>query len=248
MPRGRPRKKVENSEKSKKTQKPKKTEKPSFEDSIDVINVEINKRKGKWNLTVLAWMDFQDVSQILRIHIFKKWDLYDSEKPLAPWINRIISNQIKNLIRNNYGNYARPCLRCAAAEADSHCYIYKEQSSVCPLYANWEKTKKNAHDAKLPVSLEEHPQEIFTSVNSYYDVERTALRLHEKMKTVLKPVEWKVYNYLYIEHKSEEEVAKLMNYKTTEKNRVPGYKQIKNIKKSIIEKVKKVLDKGEIDL
>ena len=248
MPRGRPRKKVENSEKSKKTQKPKKTEKPSFEDSIDVINVEINKRKGKWNLTVLAWMDFQDVSQILRIHIFKKWDLYDSEKPLAPWINRIISNQIKNLIRNNYGNYARPCLRCAASESDSHCYIYKEQSSVCPLYANWEKTKKNAHDAKLPVSLEEHPQEIFTSVNSYYDVERTALRLHEKMETVLKPVEWKVYNYLYIEYKSEEEVAKLMNYKTTEKNRVPGYKQIKNIKKSIIEKVKKVLDKGEIDL
>ena len=248
MPRGRPRKKVENSEKSKKTQKPKKTEKPSFEDSIDVINVEINKRKGKWNLTVLAWMDFQDVSQILRIHIFKKWDLYDSEKPLAPWINRIISNQIKNLIRNNYGNYARPCLRCAASESDSHCYIYKEQSSVCPLYANWEKTKKNAHDAKLPVSLEEHPQEIFTSVNSYYDVERTALRLHEKMQTVLKPVEWKVYNYLYIEHKSEEEVAKLMNYKTTEKNRVPGYKQIKNIKKSIIQKVKKVLEKGEIDL
>ena len=110
MPRGRPRKNSENSEKSKKTQKPKKTEKPSFEDSIDVINVEINKRKGKWNLTVLAWMDFQDVSQILRIHIFKKWDLYDPEKPLAPWINRIISNQIKNLIRNNYGNYARPCL------------------------------------------------------------------------------------------------------------------------------------------
>ena len=248
MPRGRPHKKVENSEKSKKTQKPKKTEKPSFEDSIDVINVEINKRKGKWNLTVLAWMDFQDVSQILRIHIFKKWDLYDSEKPLAPWINRIISNQIKNLIRNNYGNYARPCLRCAASESDSHCYIYKEQSSVCPLYANWEKTKKNAHDAKLPVSLEEHPQEIFTSVNSYYDVERTALRLHEKMETVLKPVEWKVYNYLYIEYKSEEEVAKLMNYKTTEKNRVPGYKQIKNIKKSIIQKVKKVLEKGEIDL
>ena len=248
MPRGRPRKKAENSEKSKKTQKPKKTEKPSFEDSIDVINVEINKRKGKWNLTVLAWMDFQDVSQILRIHIFKKWDLYDSEKPLAPWINRIISNQIKNLIRNNYGNYARPCLRCAASESDSHCYIYKEQSSVCPLYANWEKTKKNAHDAKLPVSLEEHPQEIFTSVNSYYDVERTALRLHEKMETVLKPVEWKVYNYLYIEYKSEEEVAKLMNYKTTEKNRVPGYKQIKNIKKSIIQKVKKVLEKGEIDL
>ncbi len=248
MPRGRPRKNSEKSENPQKTQKNKKTKKPTFEESIDLINVEINKRKGKWNLTVLAWMDFQDVSQILRIHIYKKWDLYDPEKPLAPWINRIISNQIKNLIRNNYGNYARPCLRCAAAESDSHCYIYKEQSSVCPLYANWERTKKNAHDAKLPVSLEEHPQEISTAGQGHCDVEKIAIVLHEKMKTVLKAVEWKVYNYLYIEHKSEEEVAKLMNYKTSEKNRVPGYKQIKNIKKSIIEKVKKVLDKGEIDL
>ena len=110
------------------------------------------------------------------------------------------------------------------------------------------KTKKNAHDAKLPVSLEEHPQEISTAGQGHCDVEKTAIVLHEKMKTVLKAVEWKVYNYLYIQHKSEEEVAKLMNYKTSEKNRVPGYKQIKNIKKSIIEKVKKVLDKGEIDL
>ena len=248
MPRGRPRKntkKLENPKKPKKNKKIK-SKKPSFEESIDVINIEINKRKNKWNLTVLAWMDFSDVSQILRIHIYKKWDLYDPSKPLAPWINRIISNQIKNLIRNNYGNYARPCLRCAAAEADQHCYIYKEQSSVCPLYANWERTKKSAHDAKLPVSLEDHPHETF-NVDQVYDIEKVAVKLHEKMRGILKAVEWKVYNYLYIENKSEEEVAKLMNYKTTEKNRVPGYKQIKNIKKSIIEKVKKVLDKGEID-
>ena len=39
-----------------------------------------------------------------------------------------------------------------------------------------------------------------------------------------------------------------MNYKTTEKGRQPGYKHIKNLKKSIIEKVKKALEKGEIDL
>lgn len=38
-----------------------------------------------------------------------------------------------------------------------------------------------------------------------------------------------------------------MGYRTSEKNRIPGYKQIKNIKKSIIDKVRKVLEKGEID-
>ena len=44
------------------------------------------------------------------------------------------------------------------------------------------------------------------------------------------------YTYLYIENKDEDEVASLMGFKTTEKNRAPGYKQIKNLKKSIIKK------------
>ena len=64
------------------------------------------------------------------------------------------------------------------------------------------------------------------------------------MKKVLKPVEWKVYKLLYIENKNEKCVAKKMGYVTSEKNRSPGYKQIKNIKKSIITKVKGVLERG----
>lgn len=114
-----------------------KAKRPEFEDVIDKINLEISKRRGKWNLTILAWMDFDDVSQIIRIHIWKKWKMYDPEKPLAPWLNRIISNQIKNLIRNNYGNFSRPCLRCAAAEGEDLCAIYKKQCSACPLFSNW---------------------------------------------------------------------------------------------------------------
>ena len=35
---------------------------------------------------------------------------------------------------------------------------------------------------------------------------------------------------------SEEETAKKIGYRTSEKNRSPGYKQIKNIKKAIISK------------
>ena len=46
----------------------------------------------------------------------------------------------------------------------------------------------------------------------------------------------------------EDEVAIKMGYRTTEKNRTPGYKQIKNIKKSIISKVKKTLESGEVDI
>ena len=42
-------------------------------------------------------------------------------------------------------------------------------------------------------------------------------------------------------------LAKELNFKTTEKNRSPGYKQIKNIQKSIITKAKKILEKDDLD-
>ena len=61
-------------------------------------------------------------------------------------------------------------------------------------------------------------------------------------------MELTVYRYLYIENLEEEDVAKKMGYKTNEKNRSPGYKQIKNIKKSIIKKVKKLLEKDDVDI
>jgi|TARA_R110000751_G_scaffold42088_4_gene98196 RNA polymerase sigma factor (sigma-70 family) len=223
-------------------------EKLKFEDCIDRIDAEIQKRKSKWKLTSITWMDFDDISQILRIHIYKKWDMYDPSKPLAPWLNRIITNQIKNLIRNNYGNYARPCLRCAASEGGDLCVIYEKQSSTCPLYAYWEKNKKVAHDIKVPVSLENHKQDVFNMENHHLDIDAAFRKLNEILPKVLKPIEWKIYENLYIKNLSEEEVAKLMGYKTSEKNRSPGYKQIKNIKKSIILKVKKLIKNGNLDI
>lgn len=222
--------------------------KPTFEDSILCIDKEINKRRGKWNLTALSWMDFDDVSQILRIHIFKKWEQYDHTKPLVLWINKIISNQIKNLRRNNYSNYARPCLNCAAAEGVELCSLYKKQCNDCPLYAHWEKTRKRAYNIKLPLPLENHAQEVFNIENESLDIQKSAEKIHEKMITVLKPIEWRVYKYLYIDGLQESQIANFMGYKTSEKNRSPGYKQIKNIKKSILSKVKKALYGGEIDI
>jgi len=222
--------------------------KPTFENKFNEINTEIYKRKHKWSLTSLAWMDFDDVAQILRIHIYKKWNMYDPKQPLAPWINRIVSNQIKNLIRNNYGNYSRPCLKCAAAEDEEHCSIYGKQCVTCPLYAAWAKSKKNAHDTKLPLALENHVKEIHQIEDGKIDIEKSAENLHKKMQTILKPTEWKVYKLLYIENRNEEQVASSMGYKTNEKNRAPGYKQVQNIKKAIMIKVRKCIYGDNIDI
>ena len=223
--------------------------KPTFEESYDFINQEIRKRRKKWSLTSLNWIDYDDVAQIVRTHIYEKWHLYDPEKPLGPWLNRIISNQIKNLIRNYYGNFARPCLKCEAAEGEASCKIYKEQCAGCPLYAKWERTKKMAYSIKIPLSLEDHSFETNSiEFDNTGDTEGHIKTLHTKMNTILKPNEWIVYKGLYIEHLEEDEVAKKLGLKSNEKNRKPGYKQIKNLKKSIIKKAKECIEKGEIEL
>jgi hypothetical protein len=221
---------------------------PKYEEYSAVIDTEIAKRRSKWNLTALAWMDFDDVSQIIRIHIHKKWTLYDSSKPILPWINRIISNQLKNLIRNHYGNFSRPCLKCAAAEAEDLCNIYVKQCSTCPLYAHWEKFKKRAHDTKLALPLENHVKEVSSQFEDSIDIEMTAEYMHKQMEKILKPTEWKIYEALYIKGIDEKKLSETMGYSSSEKNRGPGYKHIKNIKKTIITKVKKMLASGEIDI
>lgn len=220
----------------------------NFEDYLPQIITEINKRRSKWSLTALAWMDFDDVAQIIRFHIFQKWDLYDPTRPLAPWLNTVISAQINNIIRNNYGNYCRPCLKCDAAESPDLCRIYTKQCNKCPLYAIWEKTKKRAYDVKLPVSLEYHSQEVSNQMYDHFDLDAAAKNLHLKMEQILKPTEWKVYKMLYIQYLTDDQVASKMGYKTSEKNRSPGYKRIKNIKKLIITKVKKILQSGDVDI
>lgn len=225
-----------------------KKNKLKFENCISLINTEIVKRKNKWTLSALNWIDFEDVSQIIRFHIYKKWNLYDESKPILPWVNRIISNQIKNLIRNNYGNYARPCLKCAAAIGESECKIYGKQDKSCPMYKNWVKTKKNAYDLKMTVSVEDHSYEINNQSAPQYNIQRAAANLHEKMKKILKPIEWRVYDLLYIQNKTEEYVCKNLEFKYDKKAKTTYNKQLRNIQKAIIKKAKECLDNGEIDI
>ena len=229
-----------------------------YEDKSDVIDNEIRKRYYKWHLHAIAWFDFDDVAQIIRAHIFKKWDQWDQARPLEPWVNKIISNQLKNILRNNYSNFARPCLNCehnqSKEQADSQvsalCALTPSglQCNECDLFAKWEKTKKSAYEIKIPLALEDHSHEVCpVAFEDGISLQKFAENLHEEMRVKLKSNEWMVYKGLFIENKSEEEVAKSMGFKSNEKNRTPGYKQIKNLRKKIIEKVKKCLQKDEVD-
>ena len=212
---------------------------PPFEDCLELIDQEIIKRKSKWNLSSIAWMDFDDVSQIIRIHIFKKWSQYKPERPLRPWVSMIITHQIRNLIRNSYTNYARPCLRCNASIDQDGCKIYKEQCDDCPLFAHWKKNKQPATFVKLPLSIENHSNEVHEMSGDSAYVFRDEEKLHVIMKKILKPIEYQVYRGIYMEHKEESDIAKNLGFISNEKGRSPGYRQVRNIVKTIQEKARK---------
>ncbi len=218
-----------------------------YEKNLPVIDEQLNKRSDQWKLTSLSWMDYDDVKQIIRIHILNKWDQYDPSKPLAPWVNKIITHQIKNIIRNNFSNFASPCSKCPASLPDGGCEVYETQCEKCPIFNHWSKRKKDAYNIKVPLSLEFHGHETETFQSSD-NLPAMVENLHKKMKLELSPYQWKVYQALYIDGKNEMEVADELGYKTNEKNRSPGYKQIKNIQKIILLKAKKCIYSGKADI
>jgi hypothetical protein len=220
----------------------------TFEECIDIINACINKRRHRWTLSALAYLDFNDVAQNLRLHIWKKWYLYDQNKKLETWLTVVINHQMINMIRNVYGNFSRPCLKCEFYEGEDSCKKFGIVSNKCDLYKTWNYGKKTKHDIQLSLPIENHANEIKDIRSENIDVDRTAKNIHEKMKTVLKKSEWQVYDLLFIQNKTEEEAGKILEYKSNEKNRNAGYKQIANIRKNIITKVKDILSKEEIEI
>ena len=228
----------------------------NYEDKADVIDNEIRKRYYKWHLHAIAWFDFDDVSQIIRAHIYKKWDQWDQQRPLEPWVNKIISNQLKNILRNNYSNFARPCLNCeynqskeqGEGQVASLCGLTPSglQCNECKLFAKWEKTKKNAYDIKMPLSLEFHSYNKNTAPEDHFDIYRATSTLHGKMRKSLTARHFFVYKMLFIDGISEDEVARILGYKSNEKGRKAGYKQIKNLKNQYKNLAKKIIKKEDI--
>ena len=100
----------------------------------------------------------------------------------------------------------------------------------------------------MPVSFESLENTSEASYTDSVDIDKFKFNLDAKMKQILKPLEWKLYEMLYIKKMTEKQAAKKMGYKSTEENRNPGYKQIKNMQKAIIKKIKTNIQNGGIDV
>lgn len=219
-----------------------------FEDYIDVIETAIRKQRSRWRLDCITWFDFEDVEQVIKLHIYNKWHMWDQTRPLEPWVNIIVTNQIRNLVRNHYGNYIKPCATCEFNMGDDACSytISKTQERSCSKFANWEKSKKAAFNLKIAVPSENHTHEMGNDPDTNMNFGSCIVKLNSHMSKLLTETHYKAYYMLFFEEASEEDVAKFMGYKTNEKKRKAGYRQVKNLKKMFIQKASDIIKEHDI--
>ena len=218
----------------------------SFEELLPYIDKAIASRKPRWLLNRISWIDYEDVSQIIRSHIFVKWDRWDRSRPFANWCNAVISHQTRNVIRNIYSDAIIPCHNCAANEGNNSCRIYGTQCDSCPLYAKWIKSKSKKHAMQMADSYEEMQESIKnTGVEANHFKEYSPEKLHTLIKPLLTNFQAKVYDMMYIQNLDDVIVAEKLGYKTNEKSRKIGYKSIQKLKKIFITKAKEVLEHND---
>lgn len=206
-----------------------------FEDRIPIIQKEIAKRKSKWNLSTLSW---DDASQILLIHVFEKYKLYNPEKSeFTHWLNRLISNRLKNIFRDNLTLYSRPCiLGCVYNLGDESCgfTLSGKQCSECPLYLKWSQKKRDHFNVAQSLPLVNHEQEVNNIQSDFFSIADAKVILDEKLKLKLNNHEWKIYEMLYVKNLSMEEVGGILKYKKAKNSEIPGYQQLKRIQAKIV--------------
>ena len=98
----------------------------------------------------------------------------------------------------------------------------------------------------MPLSIENHLVEVDQKQDSYIHFDSSLEELNKMMKNALSAEHYTVYVMLFLEKKSEEDVADFMGYKTNEKNRKAGYKQIKNLKNMLKNKAKEIIYQHDI--
>lgn len=220
-----------------------------YEDLVPQIEEILNKYRAKWQLNALSWLDYDDVCQIIRLHIYNKWHLWDQQRPFGPWASILISNQIKNLVRNNYTNFAKPCLRCPHYLGGIECGLTKsgEHDSSCSIYSNWQKKKESAYNLKLPLSLDTSIFVHDSLLDDHFEYDDKIDKIHKLVIEQLNDKHKIIYTMLFIDHSSEKEVAKKFGFKKdTSKRKTPRYKQINNLKKKFYLMAQKIIREDDL--
>ncbi len=221
-----------------KIQEPKKT----FEQYLPEIQLNILKRKGSWTIPSLEW---EDVSQILILKLFNKFEKYSPEKgPFEHWMNRLISNTLANLIRDNFAKYSKPCNSgCVFYEGNDDCSYTKsrKQCIECPLYKKWTRKKQQQYNMVTSVSLEDHSNETYEIKNDITNFEMSKHIIEDRLKEQLNEKEWKVYTLMFIENKPLEFIGRKMGYSLLSSSHIPGYQELLRLKRKFIDLSREII-------
>lgn len=224
----------------------------TYEDKFTELNDILSKKRGRWRLDYPA---FEDVEQIIRRHVWIKFDLWDQTRDFCKWVNAVIEAQIINLVRNFSGKFAPPCARCDFNAGDNRCRMTESglKCAECPFYKKWEKKKQDGYHIAFAQSVEflsENGNTPSNSASDCFDLSKSVDSFHEKMRTVLPLKLYKIYVLFYIDGKTDLEVSQILGLKNNEKNfnskRVPGYKQIHNLKDEIFKLAKEAIQDFDI--
>ena len=114
------------------------------------------------------------------------------------------------------------------------------------MFNRWLRVKGNALATKLPVSLEDHTQEVHELPDTNEDLTDKIARFHDVIKPLLTVSEQKIYQWSYVEGLEDDEVKLLMIKAVEDKTNEPWPAKLKIIKAKIVEKAKKILKEEDI--
>lgn len=219
----------------------------SFEDRYDEIVREINKRESKYDLHSVP---FEDARQIILLRIWLKYHLYDESKgPFPNWVQRLITNAILTIWRDNLTVHSRPCVMgCVWNAGGDQCEKTKSglQCAECPAYKSWENSyKKDRFSIKQPVALDHHSQEVNNQQSDFIDIDAKKQIIDREMKRRLTKEEWRVYKLLIIDDGTEIAAAKLLGFKqekdADKKPMFNGYWKVLELRHKFVAVAKKII-------
>lgn len=223
-----------------------------FEDIEPIIDDLLERRRSRWNLNAVKHVDFDDIKQEIKIHIFQKFDMWNQDLPFENWCATIIHNQIINSKRNLWRNHEKPCSNCYFNCGGDYCKFTKsgKKDESCPEYKTWLNKRKGAYEIKRASSVESEDGEILHSAPVEIDYDKFLANLDPIIKDHVKegfipPVTYKIFKMAYLENLSDEEIASKMGYKTKERGRSPGYRILTSHKSNIKQIAKEYLEKEE---
>lgn len=228
----------------------------TFTDVEPIIDDLLEKNRSRWKLEAVRHYQFEDFKQDVKLHIFLQFKKWKQDRPFEPWCSRVIHNQLINKKRNLFNNHSKPCSNCHFNKGMGACGFTASgfQCGECPEFKHWEKSKKSAYEMKTAGSVESGDGEILLGDHGDVDYEGFITSLGRKLEQEVKDdmsqislVTYKIFVMSYVDKLSDDEISHKMGYKSSEKNRSPGYRNLSLHRKFIKDIAIEMLNREDHD-